>query len=184
MTLVFVAVAFVAALNAARLRLLLPDHGENGRSSAAVVGLGSLIALSVITLVAALADPLLDALRITDEMWHIAAGLVVIVAGLRYVAAPSTSGEPQLDGYLAALVPVTFPLLVTPEIVMLAVTFSVNESTGRATVGCGIALILFNLVALIPRGAKRGPWLAGARFHGALLTIMGVAIAIEGIRDV
>lgn len=184
MTLVFVAVAFVASVNAARLRLLLPDHGETSRWSAAVVGLGSLVALGVIALMAAVADPLLDALRITDEMWRIAAGLVVIVAGLRYVAAPSTSEEPRLGGYFAALVPITFPLLVTPEIVMLAVAFSVSESTSRTTVGFGIALVLFNLVALIPRGTKRGPWLAGARFHGALLTIMGVAIVIEGIREV
>ena len=184
MTLVFIAVAVVASVNAPRLRLLLPDHGETIRRNAAVVGLGSLVALGVIALVAAVAVPLLDGLRITDEMWRIAAGLVVIVAGLRYVAAPSTGEEPRLGGYLAALVPITFPLLVTPEVVMLTVAFSVDESISRTTLGFGIALVLFNLVARIPRGPGRGPWLAGARFHGAILAVMGVALVLDGIRDV
>ncbi|MFQ5554067.1 MAG: hypothetical protein ACE5GC_01690 [Acidimicrobiia bacterium] len=184
MSLVFVALSYLASVNAARLRILLPQEPTTGKVRFdAVVG-GSVAILAVALVMSGGARSLLDALSITDEMWRIATGLIVIAAGLRYVAFPATGEEPALGGRLSALVPVAFPLLLTPELFVLTVAFTVDESVGLAMAGVAIAFGVLLFISLVRRGSRPERWLAGARFHAALLVVVGVAIVIEGIRDV
>ncbi len=184
MSFVFAAVAAVAAVNAPRLRPLVPQATATGRAATVVVAAGSAIAFGVMVGIAFMATSLLGWLDITEEMWRIATGLVVIAAGLRYVAFPMPGDEPELGGLRAAIVPVAFPLLVTPELFVLVVALSVGASVGTALGAVAVALATANVALMAPRGPKSGPWTAGARFHAAVLVVVGVAIVVDAIRDV
>ncbi len=183
MSFVFAAVAAVAAVNAPRIRPLVPQGGT-GRVAPGVVAAGSAIAFGVMAGLAFGAASLLAWLDITEEMWRIAAGLVIIAAGLRYVAFPTSGNEPALAGRRAAVVPVVFPLLVTPELFVLVLAISVGGSVATALGAVAVAFTAVNMALLVPRGPSSGPWTAAARFHAAVLVVIGVAVVVDAIRDV
>ena len=109
----FVYATYLAAVNPARLRPALPQR--KGRIRWAATLSGATATLVAGFFLVAVSTDLLDALDITPETWRIAAGSIATLVGLRVLAAPLRAEEPQLHGRWAALVPVAFPLLITPS---------------------------------------------------------------------
>jgi small neutral amino acid transporter SnatA (MarC family) len=164
-------VAFLGAVNPCRAHLALPERRE-------VVALGALAALAVAAALAALGSTALDALDVSAESFRLAAGLVLAVEGARALVWPRPAAEPELPGLDAALVPVAFPLLLQPGVVVLAL--AAGGDNVEAT-GIGALAIVLLVAAVLPAGALLP---AGARLLGALEIAAGAALAVDAIGDV
>ncbi len=178
MTFAFLAFALVAAVNPCRLRLVLPER-------VAAVALGCLVALGAVAAIAALGGALLDALDISPESFRLGAALVLVLEGARALVFARPAPEPELAGLKAGLVPVAFPLLLTPGVVALAVAAGGDDVEPEAVAALAIACAFTLAFTLVPRGGRADALLAaGARLLAALEIAAGVALAVGAIRDV
>jgi small neutral amino acid transporter SnatA (MarC family) len=162
---------FLGAVNPCRARLAMPPRGV-------AVVLGAVAALAAGAALAALGDPLLDALDVSPESFRLAAGIVLAVEGARALVWPRPASEPELPGVAAALVPVAFPILLQPGVIVLALAAGADD-VGRSSV-LALAIALAAVVAL-PAHALLP---AGARLLGALEILAGAALAISALSDV
>jgi small neutral amino acid transporter SnatA (MarC family) len=170
--------AFAAAANPCRTRLALPG-------SRAALALGSLIAVAVGAALVAVGGVLLDALDVSPESFRLAAGLVLTLEGLRALVQPRPAAEPELPGLGAALVPVAFPLLLQPGVVVLALAAGGDDVGGEAIGALAVSVLLVALAGAWPIGARgEALFAAGARLVGALEIAAGAALAVDAIRDV
>ncbi len=133
MTFAFLVFALVAAVNPCRLRLVLPERRT-------AVALGTLLALGAVAAIAALGGALLDALDISPESFRLGAALVLALEGARALVFARPAAEPELPGLRAALVPVAFPLLLSPGVVALAVAAGGDEVEPEAAAAAAVAL--------------------------------------------
>ncbi len=184
MNLILLVVTALAVVNPARTRLGMPEGGD-GTSRPGPAGIGSLIAVAAVAGLAAVSGPMLDALEITPETFRIAAGFVLLVAGVRSLVWPRPAEEPVLEGWRAALWPVAFPRLITPEAAALAV--SAGSSEGVVAAGAALAAGIAVTWALAP--LRRGEVAdAVLRWAGTLTSVVivlaGTFLMIDGIRDV
>ncbi len=174
----FLLVAFVAALNPCRARLVLPERR-------AAVALGALIALGTGAALAAVGGVFLDWLDVSPESFRLAAALVLGLEGARALLVARPAAEPELAGLGAALVPVAFPLLLTPGVVALAIAAGGDGVEAAAIGALAAALLLVLLTAALPRGTRADALLAaGGRLLGATEIAAGIALAVEALRDV
>jgi small neutral amino acid transporter SnatA (MarC family) len=174
----FLLVALVASTNPCRVRLVLPERRP-------AVGLGAVIALASASGVAAVGGALLDALDISPETFRLAGAVVLTLEGARAVVLARPGPEPQLNGLGAALVPVAFPLLLTPGVVMLALTAGGDDLVWRAVGALAVAFALVLLTTWVRRGARPDALLtAGGRLLGAAEIAAGIALAVDALHDV
>lgn len=178
---VFAFIAYLAAVNPPRLRIGLPEAG--GRARLGPLLAGSALVFVITAALALSAETVLEWFQITPESWRMASGIIVGLVGARVLIAPQRADEPVLDGWGAALVPVAFPLLFTPQLAALAVLFGGTESTGVAVGMLALAMVVAVAVGMMRR-TRDALWLASARFFGAVLIIVAVLEVVEGIRDV
>ena len=170
MSFAFLLLALVTSVNPSRLRLVLPERR-------AAVALGALIALGSGAAVAAVGDAFLDALDITPETFRLASAVVLALEGARALVLARPAREPELGGLGAALVPVAFPLLLTPGVVMLALTAGGDDIVGWAVGALGVAYALVLLSTFIPRSTRADALLAaGGRLLGAAEIAAGIAL--------
>jgi multiple antibiotic resistance protein len=179
-------VVFVAAINAPAVALAMRGWGERGddrtRLAVAVVGLATAFALF---LPAALAgDALLDLLDVAPETFRIAAGIVMVTSGTAVVWRGEAAVEGAGGGWLAGVFPLGLPLLAGPAALAAAISYGVDEGSGK-TLGALAAPLLLGFVFVVVR-AGRWPGAMGAvsRALGALLVVAAVGLIVEGIRDV
>jgi small neutral amino acid transporter SnatA (MarC family) len=178
MTFAFLAFALAAAVNPCRLRLVLPERRGT-------VALGALLALGVVSAIAALGGALLDALDISPESFRLGAALVLALEGARALVFARPAAEPELPGLRAALVPVAFPLLLSPGVVALAVAAGGDDVEPDVIGATAAAFALVLAATFVPRGERADALLmAGGRLLGALEVVAGVALAVDAIRDV
>jgi small neutral amino acid transporter SnatA (MarC family) len=96
------------------------------------VALGATLAAVALVVVAAVSGPLLDALDVSAPNARIAAGLVLAVVSLHdLVWKPPPSGA-ALPGRAAALVPVCFPVLLRPEVALVALSLGADHGVAAA----------------------------------------------------
>jgi small neutral amino acid transporter SnatA (MarC family) len=178
-TFAFLVFAFVAAVNPCRLRLVLPTSRE-------AVALGALLALGSAAALAAVGGAFLRALDISPETFRLAAALVLGLEGARALLLARPAREPELGGLGAALVPVAFPLLLSPGVVALAVAAGGDGVELEAVVALAIACGLVLATTLVPRDGRAADalFLAGGRLLGALEIVAGIALAVSAVRDV
>ena len=178
MSFAFLAFALVTAVNPCRLRLALPER------RAAVV-LGMLLALGAFAVITVLGGGLLGALDISPESFRLGAAVVLALEGARALVFARPAVEPELAGLKAGVVPVAFPLLLTPGVVALAVAAGGDGVEAEAVGALAVALALSLAAILLPRGKAPDALLAaGGRLLGALEIVAGVSLAVEAIRDV
>ena len=181
----FLLLAFVAVVNPARVRLGAPEDEGTGRVRAGLVALGSLAAFAVSAALVGPAAEILAALDVSPESFRLATGLVLAFEGAWTFTRPSPSPGPALPGRLGALVPVAFPLLVTPGLVALALGAGADTSTAEALGAVAAALVLASASATVQRSPLAAVALsAAARLFAAAEIVAGVVIAAEGVRDV
>ena len=178
---------FVAVVNPPRAAALVaPTLWRTGRAVAVV---GAAAAGVVAVVLAALHEQILDLLSVSAPTFRIGAGLVIVGMGLRsLLLAPEPWTEGVAGGRLTALVPVAFPILVTPELAVAAVAFGADEGTGITIGGIVLGLGLFAALGSWTRLAEDGPrptWLVPlGRLLGAGTVVAGVARVVSGVFDV
>jgi small neutral amino acid transporter SnatA (MarC family) len=178
MTLWFVLAAMVAAVNPARVAVALA--ATPGRDRRRPLVLATLVAGAVLVFLGASGSWLLDVLDVTDETWRIAAGAVAVLAGARHLVFPIMA-VPQVTAPVHAVVPVAFPVLLVPEVIVVSVLVGATEGIGVAMLGAAAGLGSAMVGGVVGDSAStRG----GARLLAAMLVVVGVAAIIAGIRDV
>jgi len=179
----FYAFAFLVVANPFRWRLSVPEDDGRPRPQAIAIGLGLLIAATLA--ITAAADTVLDWLDISPESWRIAAGVVVIGAGLWVMAFPQRRAEPELPGSMAGVVPTFFPVLLTPELFVLVKSTGADESVGLTMWALAVPVAGLVLLSSLRRSPPSETVLVGlSRLLGALAVVVGMALIISGIRDV
>lgn len=163
---------------AATLALALDRRTDRPRS----VFAGAAVAAVALIVLAAAADPLLDALDINLGTYRLGAGVVVTVAGLRWLVlgTPPAAEEPDEDRRLAAFV--AFPVLLTPGAAALVLSIGAEHGTLRAAVPVLIAVGLGGLGIYLRRSLPSALTAGLVRLLGAAATIVGVIVAVDGIR--
>jgi small neutral amino acid transporter SnatA (MarC family) len=176
--------AYLAVLNVARTRLGVPED-ERGRARPVVLGGGALVAFGVIAALAGWSGPLLRFFDITPETFRIGAGFVAAIAGGVVLAVPRPAAEPVPRGWRAALWPVALPLLAGPEALALAVATGSQEGVGLTLGAAGSALAVLIALGFLPRRPLPDRVLLWAsRVLGAVLLLVAIWLAVDGIRDV
>ena len=174
-------VFLLAAFNPARLAAALPASGRRTAAAvAAAFGLGAVI------VAAALSEPLLDAIDVSASTFRIAAGVVVAMGGLVRLADALPRPEPGIGGWRAGIVPLAFPLLLAPDLVLLAISLGADEGVAPVAVGGAIGAAAVVAAAWVPRPLGPRARFAGAgaaRMLAAVLVVAGVALAVDGVQD-
>jgi small neutral amino acid transporter SnatA (MarC family) len=161
----FLVAAFLATTNAGRVALAAQAARPGRRDWAiAVVAGAALVVVGVLV-----ADPLLDALSISPPSFRLAAGIVLLAAGLKTLVWPTPAPGP-----FAAV-------LVTPELAVAAISFGADEPAGKVLAAAALGLLPILLAARAQRPATSA---VAARLLAALQIVVGVALGVNGIRDV
>lgn len=170
----------VAAVNPPRTRIALPDQLGG---PAAGVGLG--LSVAVVAAIASSSGTVLDILEISPETFLIATGLVAVIAGTVMSFSPEPRVEPPLAGWRVGVWPVAFPLLLSPQVLLLAVALPGQVGVWATVVAHTVAFGLAIGLALFP-GRDLGRRLLASLgvALGAVLVVGGIWAMIEGIRDV
>ncbi len=183
MSLVLLCLAAVAVVNPARLRPALPT-----REAGLVGALGVGIAWLALVPLAVLADPILDGLQVAGSTLRMAAGVVLGLQGAAAVLSGPPRQEPALAGRRAALVPVAFPLALTPGVALLILSAAVDRSAPVALAVQAGAMLTVPLLAAVTPGAAAAPAarvLDGVgRITGGALVLSGLGLVLNGLFDI
>ncbi len=184
MNLALLIVAYLAAVNPFRARLAAPETpGGRVRPDVLAIAIGALYVLAALGI--AVAGRALDGLDVSPETFRIAAGFVLAVAGAWVTVFPERHEEPVLPGRAAALVPLLFPVLISPE--LFALVWSTGADEGAAEVLAALAVALAGLFALgaLRKSPAAATVLRGAsRLAGVVLVGVALVLVISGIREV
>ena len=173
------ALLVVATVSPAIVVLRLPGIGwaklVAGMAAAGVVG----------TLLVAVADPLAELAEVEPESVRIAAGLVLGVTGLARLAIPVGRREEVFSGAAAWLVPVAYPVVVGPELVLALLAAGVGGQAWAGSIGLAVGLGLAAIATLAGDTAVPAPiWRATARLTAAVQVLVAIALTVDAIRAV
>jgi small neutral amino acid transporter SnatA (MarC family) len=180
------AAVLLLALNPARAAFGVPRAGDSPRTAAGLAAAGGLIGGLAVCAAAAVADPLLDALDVSEPSFRTAAGIVAVIAGITDLFRRPPSPEPALAGRRAALVPVAIPLVARPALLVLALGAGADRDVllTAGAMALGIALLTGLTAARTPEGPRGRALRWAARLLGAGLVACGVLLTIDGVLDV
>ena len=179
-------IALLAAVNAPRGRFVLMSERRSER--VIIGGLGAALALGTVLFVAVVAEPLRDGFGVSIETARIGVGVVAALVGARDLVISLPSPEPALSGRRAALVPVAFPVLLSPALVFVAYGVALDHTVSAVVLMALPALATLPLVAIVEIGGDAGPgrraMQGAARLTAAMLVMAGVGIAMGGVLDI
>jgi small neutral amino acid transporter SnatA (MarC family) len=177
-------VAYVATLNPARTRLGIPSD-ESGRAEARRLVVGAVLGSVMLFGVAAAATALLGWLEISPEMFRIAAGFILVIVAAWMVFVPEPTPEPSPDSRAAWLWPVAYPRVISPEMLTLVLTTGASDGLGITALGLGVSSVLLVALGVIRSVGLSSRVLASVgRVLAVLLVLVGIWLAIQGIREV
>jgi len=180
-------IALLALANPARAALGFPAAGRSRRQRLAVAAIGSGIAAAALIVVAAVADPLLDALHVSAPTVRIAVALVVAVTAVIDLVGRLPSPEPGLPGLGAGLVPVLVPLVLRPGLALLALSAAADHGVMPVVVGAAL-VVAGTLAAGALAPVDGGPRRVVARWLMAVLAVaaatIAIAMAVDGVFDI
>jgi small neutral amino acid transporter SnatA (MarC family) len=173
-------IGLLAAMNPAAAAASLAADRRTNRP--VPVAIGGALAFVVLVVLAVAAESIMSTLDINLGTFDLGAGVVIAVSGLRSVIAgpPSVAEEPESDRGLAGFV--AFPALITPAVAALAVSVGAREGSSTAAVGLALATIVAAGALYRRRDVSRPVTIALVRLFGAVGVIIGVTIALHGIR--
>ncbi len=174
MSAVLATIGFFVLLSGFRLHTLVAGPRDR-RTLSIGAGVAALVALLLLVL----GRPLSDFLEVSPPTFWVASGIVMTAFGL--LAVVRGPGKPwEFDvGFKAALVPVAFPILITPALVMHALASGLDASAGML-LGVAAAAVVAGLVGI--SGLPRRVLAALVRVEGALVVLLGVVWLVEGSR--
>lgn len=170
----------LAAVNPAAVALVLWP-----RERAAAVAIAAAVTWGLVLAAAGFSEPLLDVLDVSAATFRIAAGVVVGLAGARWLvfgASPvdvdTAPGTWQRIG-----VPLLIPALVTPQLAMVAISTGADDGTLVAAGTAAPALLLAWIAATVAKRRRVG-WLVAVRSLGALGILVAFALVVDGVKSV
>lgn len=184
MTFSVAVLAALATINPLRLWSGLPGVERGHRVELTAMGAALVIVASGV--LATAAGPILGSLDISDPTARIAAGVAIVVIGVRDAFSGPAEVEPALAGRGAALVPVVLPHLFTPGLTLLAISASADLGVPAAVavVSLGTAAV----VVLAAWSSPTGPWAravrAGHVLTAGLAIALGGALMLDGVLDI
>lgn len=173
-------ISFIVALNPGAASVSLARDWRTDRPAPVAIGTG--LAAAVLVALAGLADPLLDALDVNLGTYRLGAGVVVAAVGLRWLAvgAPMGTTEPMTDARLSGFV--FFPTLLTPGAAVLAVSVGAGEGTVTAAIAAIVAAVVGGVAVYLRRRVPELLAQALVRLFGAGGVVVGITIAVDGVR--
>jgi len=184
---VSVGVALLAALATVNpLRLWSGLPGATREERVRLAAAGAVLVIVALGLIAAFANPILGALDISDPTARIAAGVAIVVIGVRDSFSAPAEIEPALDGWRAALVPVAMPYLFAPGLTLLAISASADRGLVAAVTVLILAILPVVLIALrpAPSGAMARACRAGHVMTAGLAIALGGGLMLDGVLDI
>ena len=154
----------------------------------------ALAATAVLSVVcAAASEALLDVLSVTAPTFRVAAGAVLLLASARWVALGPRRLPPEdalvrrpdrgdPSRWSGLVVPVLVPVLVSPQLVMAAVSVGADDGVVAVAVGAGVALGLSGVATLLHRG-RPGLWAIAVRFTGLPAAAVAVGTIVDGVKS-
>ena len=180
------AAALFLALSPARAAFGIPRAGRSPRDAVGLAALGGAIGGVAVCAVAAVADPLLGAIEVSDPSFRVAAGILAAIAGAADLFRRPPSPEPSLPGRRAALIPVAVPLVTRPVLLILALGAGADRdllvSAGAMALAVGLLIGLTARVSIDGTEGRVLRW--AARVLAAGLVACGVVLTIDGVLDV
>lgn len=173
-------IAFIIAGNPASA---LSALGQDWRTDRPIPVLaGALAAVGTLVGLAAASEQILELLAVNLGTYRVGAGVVVALAGLRWLllGSPKPAEEPATDFRLGGYI--FFPTLITPAVAVLAVAIGAEDGTAVAAVGAAVTVIL-GAAAVYQR--RRVPFALGGalvRVVGAGGVVVGVGLVVDGIK--
>ena len=149
-----------------------------------VVAIMYVAALLIIGVAALAAEPFLDWLDVSPENFQLAAGLIMLPQAMQLV----TRGRTLSGGENGAIVPLSAPLLAGPASMAAAMSYATRFGEAEA-IGAS-AIVLFGAAGLllagewVERNAGRAAIGLLGRLNGALLVIIAIEMAVDGVRSV
>ena len=177
MTTTMAALALLVASNPARRRLELDP-----RPGWPVAGVAAVGVWLVIVALAALSGPVLDWLDVSEPTFRIGAGLVLTLRGLLDLVLRPRPEPPGPGGWLDALWPVGFPVLLRPEVAVLAVAVGADIGVGSTALVAIVALALSVVAIVVPWSRALARGLGAVTSAGAV--VVGVALTVGGVLDI
>lgn len=180
--------AAIAPAGAAPVFLaMIPD----ARQRASLAALSCVVALGVLAAFTFAGEPMLDWLDVSAENFQLAAAVIMLPQALHLMWNGQSLAQPEPAAYGPLptwLVPGVLPLLAGPASLAASVTYGTRFGEGTA-IGA-VALVLAVSAAWII-GAERLERLIGrvgvqtlARLSGALLAVIAVEMAVDGVQSV
>lgn len=202
-----IATAIVAGINPLRIATALPRGHRPAGERAIVAVTGASTAAAVLVVLALAGSTVAGWLSVSEPTLRVAAGVVLAVGGLIALVTAAPASEPALRGRGAALVPVAIPLVLRPDIGLVALDGGTGDRVGAVVAGCVVASLAVALVAVVdvtgadaglvveegavPRAgsAEEGSvatrvvrW--GGRWTAAVAVLAGLGLLVGGVLDV
>ena len=170
-------VVFLAVVNPAAVSLGVPSAQKR---MATVVGLVTGVALVAASTFGA--QHLLDFLAMEPETFRLAAGIVIVVVGLRTIWSPTQLAPLESLGWGGY--PLGWPLIANPACIAAAVSFGVDASPGRVVLAAVPWAVLGVALAMFAGGRFDGPVRAAGQLAGLLGVAVGAALIVDGVRAI
>ena len=169
-----------AAVNPTAVALLV---WPRERASVAAVAVG--LAWGLVLAGAAASEFVLDLLDVSAATFRIAAGVVLGLAGARWLlvgVSPSDVDTPAGTWHRVG-VPLLIPVLITPQLAMVTISTGADDgvvvAAGTSALALGVTWLAMTL-----RKRRRWAWAVGARFLGALGIAVAFALVVDGVKSV
>jgi small neutral amino acid transporter SnatA (MarC family) len=169
-----------AAVNPTAVGLLV---WPRERASVAAVAIG--LAWGLVLAGAAASEFLLDLLDVSEATFRIAAGVVLGLAGARWllVGVSPTDVDTPAGTWRRVGVPLLIPVLITPQLAMVTISTGADHGVLVAAGTSALALAV-TWLAMTLRKRRRWAWAVGARFLGALGIAVAFALVVDGVKSV
>jgi small neutral amino acid transporter SnatA (MarC family) len=179
------ALVLILALNPARAAFGIPRRGSR-REAVELAALGGAAGGLAVCVVAALGPALLDALNVSDPSFRAAAGIVAVLVGAIDIFRRPPGPEPALEGGRAALMPVAFPVVARPVLVVLALGAGADQGVllTAAAMVAGVGMLAALTAWCDPEDRHRRVLRWAGRLLAAGLIAGGVVLAVDGVLDV
>ena len=150
------------------------------------MGAAAAVAAALGLVAAAGSGPLLDLLDVSRPTFRVATAVVVGLAGAKGllvgVRRVTDAGPPPGRGG-RVVIPVLFPVLVTPQLITASVTVGAERGVVLAAVGLLSGLALALLAAVAPP-RREVLWRVAARFVSAGAVVLALALAVDGVKTI
>lgn len=142
------------------------------------------VAAGVGLVAAALSEPLLEGIDVSRATFQVASAVVVgLAAAYGVLVGPRRVEDEGQLGDGRVLVPLLFPVLVTPQLMMASAWAGAEHGVVIAAAGLLSGLALAGAAALVaPRWKVL--WNVAARFVSALAILLALALAVDGVKTI